>query len=67
MNLKRRRWFSKVLKRLLMGHSAKQREADRKVLNKVFKRFLEGKIVCRPVYGQGIHWAGYRKGKFKSS
>lgn len=61
MNLKRRRWFLKVLKRILMGHSMKQWQADRRVFDKVYNKFMKGRVLCRPVCGLGVKLPGYRK------
>ncbi len=69
MNIKRRRWFKRMLKRVLQTKLSCSKDAkrwldDRAVMSKVFDKYLKGRLLGRPTWGAEPRWCRgftYRK------
>lgn len=69
MNTKRRRWVKRLLKRILCtkilcSNDAKRWLADKVVFDKVYEKYLKGRLLSRPTWGAEPRWGRgftYRK------
>lgn len=64
MNIKRRRWFKRVLWSFLRTHDTDRMKADRVIVDKIWDKYLKGRLLGRPTWGAEPRWCRgftYRK------
>ena len=64
MNIKRRRWFKRVLWRFLRTHDTDRMKAGRVIVDKIWDKYLKGRLLGRPTWGAEPRWCRgftYRK------
>ena len=64
MNIKRRRWFKRVLLSFLRTHDTDRMKAGRVIVDKIWEKYLKGRLLGRPTWGAEPRWCRgftYRK------
>ena len=64
MNIKRRRWFKRLLRGFLRTRDADRLQAGRVIIDTVWVKYLKGRLLSRPTWGAEPRWGRgftYRK------